>query len=201
MYTYPVPVEKYRPFFESGVRLVTAGCQPAGDGMLLSSRVKHRSRIVWWLAEHAVPADAVAVLTNDADRETFTETAIGHVLFVVNGAVVANDPALVLDGISVRVVRELCSSLGVRFGEEPLTRSLLHSASEILLTGTGFGIAGVRAVDDATFPWPGPVYRRLVAAWSALVGTDIMAEFLGDTGCSNHSVMPASSTTANPDRR
>src|SRR5262245_3062834 len=30
MYTYPVPIEKYRPFFASGVQLVTAGSNPLG---------------------------------------------------------------------------------------------------------------------------------------------------------------------------
>src|SRR4029079_1468948 len=37
-YTYPVPVGRYRPFFESGVHLVTAGCHPLGPGTLLSPR-------------------------------------------------------------------------------------------------------------------------------------------------------------------
>jgi branched-chain amino acid aminotransferase len=140
--------------------------------------VKHRSRMVWWLADHAVPPGAVAVLTADPAGETLTETAIGNILFVVGGAVVANDPALVLDGISVRVVRELCTPLGIPFREEPLTRSLLRTAKEVLLTGTGFGLAGVRRVDDTTVPWPGETFRRLLAAWSDLVGVDAEGEFL-----------------------
>lgn len=178
MYTYPVPVERYRPFFESGVRLVTAGCHPLGGETLLSPRVKHRSRMVWWLAERAMPADAVAVLTADSAGETLTETAIGNLLFVVGGEVVASDPALVLDGISARVVRELCSTLGIRYREDRLSRSLLRRSEEALLTGTGFGLAGVRQVDDRAIPWPGPVYRSLLAAWSRLVGVDVEREFL-----------------------
>ncbi|HEY2783827.1 MAG TPA: aminotransferase class IV [Fimbriiglobus sp.] len=177
MYTYPVPVARYRPFFESGIHLVTAGCHPTVPGSLLSPRVKHRSRLVWWLAEQTVPHGAIAVLTTDPAGATFTETAIGNLLFVVDGSVVASDPALVLDGISVRVVRELCSSLRIPFREAPLTRTLLRSAGEVLLTGTGFGLAGVRRVDDADIPWPGKVGRALVAAWSELVGVDIARQF------------------------
>ena len=45
--------------------------------------------------------------------------------------------------------------------------------SEAMLTGTGFGIAGVRQIDGLELPWPGPVFRRLLAAWSGLVGIDI----------------------------
>jgi branched-chain amino acid aminotransferase len=180
LYTYPVPVEKYRPFFESGVHLVTAGCHPAGPGLLLSPRVKHRSRMIWWLAEHAVPAGAVAVLTADPAGEVLTETAIGNVLFVVEGTVVASDPAYVLDGISVRVVRELCAGLGVPYREAPLARTLLRAASEAMLAGTGFGLAGVRRIDDTTVPRPGPIYERLLAAWSDLVGVDVAGQFLAD---------------------
>lgn len=176
MYTYPVPVGRYRSFFETGIHLVTAGCHPPGT--LLPPRVKHRSRMVWWLAERAVPPGAIAVLTADPGGETFTETAIGNLLFVVGGAVVANDPALVLDGISVRVVRELCGSIGVPVREGPLTRTLLRTATEVMLTGTGFGLAGVSRVDDHVLLWPGPVYRRLLTAWSALVGVDPSEEFL-----------------------
>jgi branched-chain amino acid aminotransferase len=177
MYTYPVPVEVYRPFFASGVHLVTAGCHPAGPGLLLSPGVKHRSRMVWWLAEHAVPAGAVAVLTADPAGDVLTETAIGNLLLVVRGTVVASDPAYVLDGISVRVVRELCEKLGVPFREAPLTRSLVQDAAEVMLAGTGFGLAGVRRLDDTNFPWPGPIYQRLLAAWSALVGVDVADQF------------------------
>jgi branched-chain amino acid aminotransferase len=159
LYTYPVPVEKYRPFYAEGIHLVTAGCHPLGPATLVSPRVKHRSRLVWWLAEHAVPPGNI-----------LTETAIGNVLFVVGGAVVASDPALVLDGISVRVVRELCAGLGIPYREAPLSRSLLGTAAEVLLAGTGFGLAGVRRVDDTAIPWPGPVYRRLLAAWADVPG-------------------------------
>jgi branched-subunit amino acid aminotransferase/4-amino-4-deoxychorismate lyase len=177
MYTYPVPVEKYRPFFESGVHLVTAGCHPTGPGLLLPPRVKHRSRMVWWLAEHVVPPGTVAVLTADPAGNVLTETAISNLLLVVDGAVVASDPAYVLDGISVRVVRELCTGLAIPFREAPLTRALVRDAAEAMLAGTGFGLAGVCRVDDSTIPWPGPVYLRLLAAWSDLVGVDVAGQF------------------------
>jgi len=177
MYTYPVPVEKYRPFFASGVHVVTAGCHPAGPGVLPSPRVKHRSRMVWWLAEHSLPPDTVPVLTADPAGDILTETAIGNLLLVVHGTVVASDPVYVLDGISVRVGRELCANMGIPYREAPLTRALVRDATEVMLAGTGFGLAGVRRLDDATFPWPGPVFRRLLAAWSALVGVDVARQF------------------------
>ncbi len=180
MYTYPVPVVRYRPFFEAGVHLVTAGCHPAVSGSLLSPRIKHRSRLVWWLAEQALPAGAVAVLTADSGGKTFTETAIGSLLFVVEGSVVVSDPALVLDGISVRVVRELCETLRIPIRDERLTRTLLRTSSEVLLAGTGFGLAGVRRFDDEDIPWPGPVFQSLLAAWSELVGVDVAGHFLAD---------------------
>ena len=47
-----------------------------------------------------------------------------------------------------------------------------------ILAGTGFCLAGVRRIDGVELPWPGPVFRRLLAAWSGLVGVDVEGQFL-----------------------
>ena len=53
-----------------------------------------------------------------------------------------------------------------------------------MLAGTGFCLAGVREFVTApndrftrAYPWPGPVFRRLLAAWSDLVGVDVEKQF------------------------
>jgi branched-subunit amino acid aminotransferase/4-amino-4-deoxychorismate lyase len=97
----------------------------------------------------------------------------------VFGKTVVSPPrAMVLDGISLRVVEELCGRLGISFGEWEIPVADVPRMGEAMLAGTGFGLAGVRSIDGVELPWPGPVFRRLLAAWSESVGADVAGQFL-----------------------
>lgn len=201
MATYPVPVARYRRFFTDGVTLAVAGFQASDFADILPPEVKHRSRLAWHVAEKGLNdphstfhcPGAVPVVLNHGG---VGDTAIGSILVVAGGAVIRPDCGTVLDGISLKVVGELCESLGVPFDYAPLDMRGLAStdhqpvpdpcitqASEVLLTGTGFCLAGVRRFasrDKARdYAWPGPVFRRLLAAWSDLVGVDVEKSFTG----------------------
>jgi branched-chain amino acid aminotransferase len=178
MHTFPLPVARYRRFFAEGVTLEVAGELPTG----LPARAKHRSRLHWWLAERAVKQPgAVPVLLGPGGA---ADTAIGGVLGVVGGAVVRPPAGAVLESVSVGVVKELCERVGLRFAEAAVDFRDPGPASELLLAGSGFGLAGVRRfvgpAGAREFAWPGPVYRRLQAAWSELVGMDVEAQFLAN---------------------
>ncbi len=180
MVTYPVPVGRYRRFFAEGVTLVTVGHQPADGGAVLPPGVKHRSRMAWWRADHLArrpphPPGAVALLT-DGPGGTITETSVANFACVIGGALVLPPADKVLDGISLRVTCELAD---VPVRHEPLPLSRVPEMSEAMVTGTGFGVAGVRRIDGRELPWPGPVYLRLQAAWNALVGLDIAGQMTG----------------------
>ncbi|MFO0926550.1 MAG: aminotransferase class IV [Gemmataceae bacterium] len=182
MHTFPLPFDRYARFFRDGVALSVAGAHGADPDDLAPPAVKHRSRLHWWRADRLVrqrtdvPTGAVAVLTDG--RGHLTETAIGHVLLIHDDTVLFPPRGTVLDGISLAVVAELCASLGIRHVERPLPLAEVPAASEAMLCGTAFCLAGVRWLEGTTFPCPGPVTRRLLAAWSAAVGTDIAAAFL-----------------------
>ena len=49
---------------------------------------------------------------------------------------------------------------------------------EAMLCGTAFALAGVSRINDWPIPWPGPVFTRLLNAWSERVGLDIARQFL-----------------------
>jgi branched-subunit amino acid aminotransferase/4-amino-4-deoxychorismate lyase len=181
LHTFPLPFERYRPFFSHGVALRVAGWQ-ASCG-LLGPGVKHRSRLGWWLADQRLrrqadlPLGTVALLLDDPEGSV-TETAIGHVLFVKDGVVHTPPHRLVLEGISVRVVEGLCKKLGVAFEERPLPLRACREADEGMICGSGFCLAGVRSLDGHELPWPGPIFLRLLDAWSEAVGVAIDRQFL-----------------------
>jgi branched-subunit amino acid aminotransferase/4-amino-4-deoxychorismate lyase len=165
MHTVPIRPERYQRFFTDGVTLSVAGGRPAEPTF-----AKHRSRLPWWIAQQAQrEPDAVPVLL---DEKGIADTPIGAVL-AVEGTIVLRPPVgTVLDSVSVKVVAELCERAGLRFAEAVFD---LRRAEELLLAGSGFGVAGVRRVIgpgwERTLPWPGPVFEKLLAAWSLEVGS------------------------------
>lgn len=209
MATYPLPLARYRRFFTDGVTLAVAGTQANTSDDLLPPRVKHRSRLHWHIANCAVKdpkSESRWMLDPPATDPTVVpvvfgaaaDTAIGSILAVLGETVVAQDSLHAQDSISARVVGELCAVVGRKFGtatlelgrfaRPPLPEELqgkFPQPSELLLAGTGFCVAGVRRFGFRDrcrdFPWPGPVFRKLLAAWSDLVGCDIEKQFIAAT--------------------
>jgi branched-subunit amino acid aminotransferase/4-amino-4-deoxychorismate lyase len=176
MHTFPLPVARYRRFFTEGVVLEKAGWLPD----FLVGGVKHRSRLHWWLAERKrTVRGAVPVLSTGS---VGADTAIGCLLIVRHDAVVWSRSGDVLESVSLGVVRELCQQLGIRFVEKGLDLNSCNDVTEMMLAGSGFGLAGVRRLigpisgDREFTPWPGPVTVKLQAAWSDLVGMDMVRQ-------------------------
>ncbi len=184
MHTAIIPFERYRWFFSGGIALDIAGQHGCARNDLAPPQVKHRSRLHWWRADRIVrdrlasegPASRIALLT-DQDGN-LTETAIGNLLIVRDGVVLT--PAKgVLKSISLRVVEEICGQLRIPFRpREGLRLADCAAASEAMLCGSAFCLAGVRWVARYDVPWPGPITQRLLAAWSEQVGADIAGQFL-----------------------
>jgi branched-subunit amino acid aminotransferase/4-amino-4-deoxychorismate lyase len=178
LHTFPLPFERYARLFCEGARLIvpqTRHVPPA----CVDARVKQRSRLHWWLAEqeaHAVHPQAAALLL-DLDGYV-TETASSNFLVVRDGTVLSPPREAVLGGISLQVVRGLCAELGLPFEERRLSLADCLTADEALLTSTPFCVAGVGRINDTPLPWPGPVWRQLVAAWSRQIKVDIAGQIL-----------------------
>jgi len=181
MVTYPLPFARYRRFFTDGVALGVVGFQPAVPGAVVSPRTKHRSRMVWHVAEqtakHADQSSGLVPILTDSPGGNLTETAFANFFAVIDRVVVTPTADTVLDGISRRVTVELCQSLGLPLRECPVPVEHTPRMTEAVLAGTGFCIAGARSLNLVRFDWPGPVFRRLLAAWSDLVGVDVEKQF------------------------
>ncbi len=169
MHAFPLALPRYAPYLRQGAHLTPLPCPAPGD--LAPPWVKHRSRLQWWRAAR-LAADLPLLVTPDG---TVTETAIGNVLLVEGDTLTAAPPALVLDGISQRVAREIS---GMAWRERAFTVAECLAADEVLLCGTAFGVAPVSRIGGRDRPWGGPAYRRLLAAWGAEAGLDIERQFL-----------------------
>jgi branched-chain amino acid aminotransferase len=182
MHTFPIPKERYRRFFTEGVVLEMAGLLPRTFDPPTS--VKHRNRIHWWSTSRRQPVVAGSVPALYAPNADL-DTAIGAVLSVRAGVLHVPTTETVLNSVSVNVVRELATAIGLEtsdgLGWKVYPKDM--GESEVMLCGSAFGIAGVRAYHNRTeqkhFPWPGPVFTKLSAAWSELVGVDVVRQFTG----------------------
>lgn len=184
MSTYPLPFHLWADKYETGERLVvsdvrqvSADCWPR--------ELKCRSRMHYYLAEQEVrrrsPGARPLLLDEHGNvNETPTANIIGFT--DTDGAAGFISPHDVLDGISKSTVRELwmkhvarpCSWQGGNVRPDVLWTMV----QELWLTSTPFCLLPVVKLDDAPIGdgRPGPIYRRLLEAWSGEVGVDIAAQ-------------------------
>ncbi len=179
MHTFPLRFRQYRRFLEQGAALVVPRTHQVPAGCV-DPRVKQRSRLHWWLAQKEAEQLEPGALALLLDSDGFiTETASANFLLVKNGVVLSPPGQGILEGVSLRVVRELCKELGLGFEEKPLRLYDCQAADEAFLSCTTYCLAGVCRINGMPLPWPGPIMQRLLQAWSKRVGVDIRGQIMG----------------------
>ncbi len=182
IHSFPMPFHLFRRFFETGLHLVTPSTRHVPPECV-DPKVKNRSRLHWWLAEqeaHLVDTAAMPLLLDL--QGNVTETSGSNFLLVKNGTVYSPPPHNILLGISRRVVIELCRDLGIPFVERDLQVYDALTADEAFVTTTPYCTAPVTRINGATIgdgAVGGPIFNRIIEAWSKQVGLDIRAQVLG----------------------
>ncbi len=165
MHAFPVPLERYRRFFEEGAVLEIVGVLPQVEGGIVPASIKHRSRLHWSLAaqRRSAPGNVTVLLDQLGSAP---DTAIASVLAVVAGVVTRPKRGTVLESIGLKIAEEKCRELGVGFAEfSGDWRSHFARAGEVLICGSAFGIAGVRQIGVSEYEWPGAVLKELEEVW------------------------------------
>lgn len=166
--------------YERGVNGIIPS-QRAIPASLLDPKVKNRSRVHYLMANIQVGnhagADNRAILL---DPDGFVAESTGdNVLIVRKGRIVSPEGRNILRGISrAYVMEELAPRLGIPVDERNLTPYDVHTACEAFLVATPYCILPMVSLDAVPIGdgRPGPVYRRLLAAWSEEVGIDIAGQ-------------------------
>jgi len=96
------------------------------------------------------------------------------ILMVRNGKVVTPPPSEGrLESITVEIVSDICSSLGIEFTERPIDRTELYIAEEICLVGTLAEIVSIRRIDEFTLPEESPILSAVSTRfWNAVRGIE-----------------------------
>ena len=137
----------------------------------------------WWLADqetHLVDPQAVS-LCLDLDGN-ITETSGANFLIAREGTIYSPSPRSILRGISLETVAELCGELQIPFVERDLQVYDVINADEAYLATTPYCLAPVTKINGLPIGAgvPGPLFARLIAAWSERVGVDIVGQVRGE---------------------
>ena len=164
--------------YEKGAHFVIPP-QQSVPSRYIDPKVKNRSRIFYRIAElqaGRMEKGAMALLT---DEHGFITEGTGNNFFIARGGeVFTPKPHNILRGVSRQVCMELAGRLGIRVHEADLDAYDVRGADEAWFTSTTTCMVPVtrfnfQPVGDGV---PGPVYRRLLAAWSEEAGVDIAGQ-------------------------
>jgi len=107
------------------------------------------------------------------DRDGRVAEGTGENIFAIHKGRIYTPPLdmPILEGITRDSVITLAKAAGFEVVEQSFTRDFLYQVSEVFFTGTACEVTPVREIDGRTVGTgqPGPVTRRLQAAFSAVV--------------------------------
>ncbi len=178
IFTQPMNLRPWAAFYSEGCHAVTPMSRMV-PSQSLDPRIKNRSRLPYTLAE--MEAKLVDPMAQSVILDTnghVAENKGGNIFAVRNGVIRTPSSVNSLAGVSRATVLELAETLGIRAEETTLQPYDLATADEMFFTSTPYCIMPATKfnglpVGDGTV---GPITKRLLAAWSELVGLDIVAQ-------------------------
>lgn len=174
-HTFPMPFELWAARFDTGTHLVTHSIRHVPP-QCYDPKMKYRSRMHYYLADkeaQLVDPDASALLLDLSGN--VTETGGANFLIVERGTIVSPTTVNTLPGISRATVMELAAKLKIPFVEKDIQVHSVMNADEAFTASTPYCLMPVTKINGIPIGdgKPGPIWRRLLAAWSELAGVDI----------------------------
>jgi len=180
----PIDLGAYANGYEKGASVVFPSVRGYSSSSL-DPKAKHYSRGNFVLAQLQtadVDPDAHPVLL-DQDGN-IAENVGANFFLVTDGVIRTPGDSNILQGVSRMVVFQLADQLGIPIVEEALQPYDAYTADEIFMANTIYQLLPVSTVDKRQIgdEVPGPVSRQLLAAWSEMVGVDIVGQSLQQAG-------------------
>ncbi len=175
VHTFPMPFELWAKKMRTGTHLVTPSIRHVPP-QCYDPKMKYRSRMHYYLADQEarlVDPEATALLLDLSGN--VTETSGANFLIVERGVIVSPTTVNTLPGISRAMVIELAAKLEIPFVERDIQVFNIMNAEEALLTSTPYCVMPVTKINGVPINTgqPGPMFRRLLNAWSEAAGLDI----------------------------
>ena len=164
--------------FDTGAHFVITP-QQSVPARYIDPKAKNRSRIYYKIAElqaARLEEGAMALLT---DERGFITEGTGNNFFIArHGEIHSPKGHDILRGVSRGVCMELAERLGIPVHETDIEAYDVRLADEAWFTSTTICMVPVTRFDFRTVGdgKPGPIFKKLLAAWSEEVGVDIAGQ-------------------------
>ena len=177
VYVSPLPYDEYFPSYSEGKPAVVPTVRNVPPSVV-DPRGKTRFRLHYFMAKiEAQVRDATAFALLQDTQGLITEGTGANFFIARDGALHTATTRNILDGISRRSVIELAGGLGIPVVERDLTLYDVYSADEAFWTTSSYCVLPCPRVNHVSMKaCPGPLFTRLIAAWSGKVGVDIIAQ-------------------------
>ena len=172
----PIDFGRYSPLFREGAHVVIPKTR-AYSSMQVDPKIKHYNRLNFVLAELEatdVDPDAFPLLL-DTDGNV-SESSGANFCIVSSGVLITPGDDATLQGVSRATLLQLADRLGIPTSVEPIQPYDVYNADEAMLCTTPYCLLPVGRADNRQIgeETPGPITRQLLAAWSEMVGLDIV---------------------------
>lgn len=180
IHSFPLRFGMWRHLFVEGAHVVTPSIRHIPP-QCIDPKMKNRSRLHWLLADRqsqALDPRAITLLL-DLDGNV-TECAGANFVIVRGRTIITPTTRNILWGISLQTVKELAPALGMEFLEKDFQPYDVVNADEAWLTTTPYCIAPCTKINNTPIGdgKPGPLFKKMIGAWSKLVGMDIEAQVM-----------------------
>ena len=172
-------VASFGHIYDVGYHAVTPS-QRAIPSHLLEAKIKNRSRMHYMFANLQVSlVDDPNSLALLLDPDGFIAEGTGANFFIVqDGKLYTPEGRNILRGITRGYVMDLARRLGMDVYEKNVELYDAYHADEAFFSSTGFCILPCTKINGLAIAdgKVGPVFNRLISAWSEEVGVDIIAQ-------------------------
>lgn len=176
----PLPLKARARLFRDGIDIVVPSTRRVPPDSL-SPRAKTHNYLNLVIADLEAKAQDKEAWSVLLDTQGHLAEGIGSNIFVVrDGEVMTPHARWVLPGVSRQTIIDLCGEAGIACREADLDLYDAATADEFFMTSTSLCICPVRSIGGRALPTPlpGPVTRRLIAAYMESVGCDFVAQYL-----------------------
>ncbi|QDT97478.1 aminotransferase class IV [Gimesia aquarii] len=178
VHSFPLAFELWDQKYNTGQYLQKAEGQQLNKS-IFDPRIKSRSRIHLYRADKLVRKENPQASALLFDQSGFAaETTIGNFYLVKDNIIKTPRPEYVLGGISQTVLAQFTKQLGLYYEETDISSNAIIDADEALTSSTAYCLMPVthfnsQPISDGR---PGPVFQKLLSAWSQSVGVDIVEQ-------------------------
>jgi len=173
-------VSSMATLFDTGINAVVTS-QRAIPASLMDPKIKNRSRLFYLMAN--IEASQYEGDNNWAlllDTDGFVSEGTGDNFFIIKDRVIYTPEGRnILRGISRQyIIDEVGPQLGLPVVEKNLELYDVYTADEAFMTGTPFCMLPVTSINSIAIGSGkvGPVFSKLISAWSANVNVDIKSQ-------------------------